>query len=235
MLGTTNTRCAGIAGFEYSATTTTISNCLFAPKTLTVSTTYDSYTKTFSRDEDATITNCYYTQPLGAAQGTACYFGATTAPTDLSNLVEDYGMVKAYANGLFFNGKYYYSDAGSEENPYIIDSEDALARIAPIVNSGVSDFVGKHFSLICDLDLSGRNWIPIGTTDRPFRGNFNGNNHTISNLTVNNPSGDYNGLFGYVKGVILEPGGNDPGCDYIRNFVVKHANVRGRNYSGGVE
>ena len=234
MLGTTNTRCAGIAGYEYTATTTTISNCLFIPATLTISTADDSYTKTISRDDDATITNCYYTQTLGAAQGTACYFGAATVPNTFGDMVTDYGVVKAYANGLFFNGKYYYSDAGSEENPYIIDSEDALARIAPIVNSGVSDFVGKHFSLICDLDLSGRNWIPIGTTDRPFRGNFNGNNHTISNLTVNNPSGDYNGLFGYVKGVILEPGGNDPGCDYIRNFVVKNANVRGRNYTGGV-
>ena len=234
MTGASNTRCAGIAGYEYAATTTTISDCLFAPTTLTVNTAEDGFTKTISRDPDATITGCYYTQTLGAAQGTACYFGAATVPNTFGDMVTDYGVVKAYANGLFFNGKYYYSDAGSEENPYIIDSEDALARIAPIVNSGMSDFVGKHFSLICDLDLSGRNWTPIGTTDRPFRGNFNGNNHTISNLTVNNSSGDYNGLFGYVTGVILEPGGNDPGCDYIRNFVVKNANVRGRNYTGGV-
>ena len=234
MTGSSNTRCAGIAGYEYTATTTSISDCLFIPATLTISTADDSYTKTFSRDPDATITNCFYTQPLGAAQGTACYFGAATVPNTFGDMVTNYGVVKAYANGLFFNGKYYYSDAGSEENPYIIDSEDALARIAPIVNSGMSDFVGKHFSLICDLDLSGRNWTPIGTTDRPFRGNFNGNNHTISNLTVNNPSGDYNGLFGYVEGLIHEPGGIDPGCDYIRNFVVKNANVRGRNYTGGV-
>ncbi|MBR0170364.1 MAG: hypothetical protein IJQ14_05925 [Bacteroidales bacterium] len=238
MTGSSNTRCAGIAGYDYpecGGTTTSISDCLFIPATLTISTADDSYTKTFTRDPDATITNCYYTQTLGAAQGTACYFGAATVPNTFGDTVTDYGVVKAYANGLFFNGKYYYSDAGSEENPYIIDSEDALARIAPIVNSGVFDFVGKHFSLICDLDLSGRNWTPIGNNvDTSFRGNFDGNNHTISNLTVNNPSGDYNGLFGYVKGVILEPGGNDPGCDYIRNFVVKNANVRGRNYTGGV-
>ena len=235
MTGASNTRCAGIAGFEYEATTTTITNTLFRPATLTVSTTDDDYTKTFSRDADAIITGCYYTQTLGAAQGTACYFGAATVPNTFGDMVTDYGVVKAYANGLFFNGKYYYSDAGSEENPYIIDSEDVFARIAPIVNSGVSDFVGKHFSLTCDLDLSGRNWTPIGNTvDTSFRGNFDGNNHTISNLTVNNPSGDYNGLFGYVKGLVVEPGGNDPGCDYIRNFVVKNANVRGRNYTGGV-
>ena len=237
MTGSSNTRCAGIAGYDYpecGGTTTTIRDCLFIPATLTISTADDSYTKTFSRDPDATITGCYYTQPLGAAQGTAAYFGNINVPNTLGDLVTDYGVVKAYANGLFFNGKYYYSDAGSEENPYIIDSENALARIASIVNSGVSDFVGKHFSLICDLDLSGRNWIPIGTTDRPFRGNFNGNNHTISNLNVNNPSGDYNGLFGWVEGYIDGPNYWFSGCDYIKNFVVKNANVRGRNYTGGV-
>ena len=38
MTGSTNTRCAGIAGYEYIATTTVISNTLFAPTTLTVST-----------------------------------------------------------------------------------------------------------------------------------------------------------------------------------------------------
>ena len=69
MTGSTNTRCAGIAGYEYIATTTVISNTLFAPTTLTVSTADDSYTKTFTRDPDATITNCYYTQPLGADGG----------------------------------------------------------------------------------------------------------------------------------------------------------------------
>ena len=73
MTGAGNRRCAGIAGYEYAATTTTISNTLFAPKTLTVSTTDDGYAKTISRDPDATITNCYYTQLLGGAQGKQAY------------------------------------------------------------------------------------------------------------------------------------------------------------------
>ena len=112
MTGASNSRCAGIAGFEYEATTTTIRNTLFAPATLTVSTTDDTYTKTFTRDGDATITNCYYTKVLGAAQGTAA-IAATTAPTDLSNLVEDYGMVKAYAHGILVGGTYYGVSAGN--------------------------------------------------------------------------------------------------------------------------
>ena len=93
MTGAGNQRCAGIAGYEYTATTTIISNCLFAPATLTVSTTDDGYTKTITRDPDATITNCYYTQPLGAAQSTeAC--PPISDPGNLGDLVHDYGLVR---------------------------------------------------------------------------------------------------------------------------------------------
>ena len=117
MLGTTNTRCAGISGYEYGGTTTVIRNSLFAPTTLTVSTADDGYTKTISRDADATITNCYYTQTLGTEQGTQAYATAT-APSNLGSLVQDYGMVKAYANGLLFGGMYYadLSTSNGEDN-----------------------------------------------------------------------------------------------------------------------
>ena len=106
MTGSSNTRCAGIAGYEYGGTTTTISNCLFIPATLTVSTANDSYTKTFTRDPDATITNCYYTQPLGAAQGTEATASAT-APVNLGALLHDYGFMNAYQHGILFDGLYY--------------------------------------------------------------------------------------------------------------------------------
>ena len=106
MTGSSNTRCAGIAGYEYTATTTIISNCLFAPAMLTVSIADDSYTKTITRDPDANFPNCYYTQTLGTAQGTE----ASTPTNDtgnIGNLVQDYGMVTAYENAIFFDGKYY--------------------------------------------------------------------------------------------------------------------------------
>ena len=140
MTGASNTRCAGIAGFEYEATTTTITNTLFAPATLTVSTTDDTYTKTFTRDADATITDCYYTRVLGTAQGTQA-IAATTAPTDLSNLVEDYGMVKAYAHGILVGGTYYGVSAG---NVSLADDDDNSTKI-----SNANGYVA-------DVTLSGR-------------------------------------------------------------------------------
>ena len=106
MTGATNTRCAGISGYEYGGTTTTITNSLFAPETLTVSIANDGYTKTFTRDPDATITNCYYTRVLGAAQGTEAV-ALNEAPANLGALVQDYGLVKTYEHGILFDGIYY--------------------------------------------------------------------------------------------------------------------------------
>ena len=237
--GSSATGNAGFVSWIAPGGNVTIEDCLFMPGSISAGT---DQCATFTRkDNDAgavvTVTNCYYTQAYGTSQGTEVHFATATAPHGLSELVTDYGMVKAYQNGLLFGGLYYAapdSRAGWEAAPYIIDSEDALARLAHKVNSG-TDFCGIYFSLICDLDLSGRNWIPIGTTDRPFKGNFNGNNHLIRNMTVNNPSGDFNGLFGWVEGDIYDEMQNlTPGCKYIRNFVVKNANVRGRDYTGGV-
>ena len=109
MTGSSNTRCAGIAGYDYpesGGTNTTISNCLFAPTTLTVNTAEDNFTKTISRDADATITNCYYTQTLGTAQGTAAV-ASTTVLNELGSLVQDYGLVRVFQHGMFSGGKAY--------------------------------------------------------------------------------------------------------------------------------
>ena len=172
MTGSTNTRCAGIAGFEYEATTTTITNTLFAPATLTVSTTDDTFTKTFSRDDDATITNCYYTKVLGAAQGTQAIV-AITAPTDLSNLVEDYGMVKAYAHGILVGGTYYGVSAG---NVSLADDDDNSTKIsnangyvADVTLSGRTLYKDGAWNTIClpfDVTIAGS---PLaGATARPL-------------------------------------------------------------------
>ena len=125
---------------------------------------------------------------------------------------------------------------GIQSNPFLINSKESLAQIATLVNSGVTDFVDNYFSLTCDLDLSGQNWTPIGTPEHPFRGNFYGNNHIISNLTVNNGSNSHNGLFGYVQGDCwyTDDRPDMVGSHYIQNIVLKDAVIQGGDYTGGV-
>ena len=53
-------------------------------------------------------------------------------------------------------------------------------------------------------DTSG--FVPIGNGSSGFTGTFDGENHTISNLTINRPSTDYVGLFGALTGTIHDIG-----------------------------
>ena len=51
--------------------------------------------------------------------------------------------------------------------------------------------------LTCDIDLDSENFTPIGTTENPYNGNFNGNGHTIKNFNlIENGKGF--GLFGAI-------------------------------------
>ena len=70
MTGGGNNHCAGLVGFPFADGAYTVTDCVFAPKTLTVSTTDDGYAKTLARvvgNTTVTINNCYYTQLLGTA------------------------------------------------------------------------------------------------------------------------------------------------------------------------
>lgn len=73
---------------------------------------------------------------------------------------------------------------------YHISTAEQLAGLAQLVNAapGTTNFAGKTFYLENDLDLSGHEWISIGTVlggDCPeysFCGVFDGKGHVISNL-----------------------------------------------------
>ena len=174
--GANSGRCAGISGYEYIATTTSITNTLFAPTSLTVP--VDEYTRTFTRDADATITNCYYTQTLGTAQGTQT-IALTTAPGNLGNLVKDYGMVKAYENGILFDGKYYaftLSGTGTDANPYIIGNAGQWDDFANYVTNGIS-FSGTFVKLTSDISVSTMAGIDDANS---FQGTFDGDGHTLT-------------------------------------------------------
>ena len=73
---------------------------------------------------------------------------------------------------------------------YHISTAEQLAGLAQLVNAdpGTTNFAGKTFYLDNDLDLSGHEWISIGTgkggsdPEYSFCGVFDGQGHVISNL-----------------------------------------------------
>ena len=85
---------------------------------------------------------------------------------------------------------------------YQIGTVAELVWFAKQVNGGNSAIKGV---LTGDIDLTGLNWTPIGTSSNKFAGSFDGAGHTIKNLSINYAtakSGErvHLGLFGNVEG-----------------------------------
>lgn len=72
--------------------------------------------------------------------------------------------------------KTWYDAAATE---FVIDSPEKLAGFVEYTNEGV-DFYGKTVKLSADFDLRNIAWTPAGI----FRGTFDGQGHTIYNLTI---------------------------------------------------
>ena len=107
-----------------------------------------------------------------------------------------------------------------------ISNANGLAWLISTVNglnsqSGNDITSSTVINLTADVDMSAHIWVPIGTTEHPFVGTFNGNGHTISGVTraLEFPN---QGVFGYVSGGTIHD-------------VVVNTNITGDcNYMGSV-
>lgn len=61
-----------------------------------------------------------------------------------------------------------------------------------------------NIELMADLDLTGIVWTPLCSHQQPYAGTFNGNGHTISNMTISLRNNDYNGLFASITGDVMD-------------------------------
>ena len=102
---------------------------------------------------------------------------------------------------------------------YFVTNSDDLVKLQDLVNSGV-DTTDVTFELTSNIDMKGINFRGIGTAggdvDAPdetklFKGDFKGNNHVISNLTINTTE-DCVGLFAGVLGGSIDSVGLE-NCD----------------------
>lgn len=129
------------------------------------------------------------------------------------------------------------SDYSISSSVYTIYTAKGLAWIAyqTISNSAISGFQGKTVLLANDINLddgtvSGYNntvnstnsWIPIGLVSYGFKGTFDGQGYSISNLKINTSSG-YQGLFGAA----------DVGA-VIKNVGISSGSVESGGYAAGI-
>jgi hypothetical protein len=99
------------------------------------------------------------------------------------------------------NSSIAWTGTGTINDPYLIKTADDLTTLATNVNSGTT-YSGQYFQMTNDIDLSGKNFTPIGgglNTDKSFQGIFDGNFHIIKNLTISvTVTSSRLGLFGYL-------------------------------------
>lgn len=92
---------------------------------------------------------------------------------------------------------------GTNDNPYLINSEEEMAYVAYLVNEGIENEGGVKYSecvyeLMSDLDFTGKYWVPIGTEENPFNGTMYLKEYSISNILhyrSYDPPTSYGGLF----------------------------------------
>ncbi len=112
-------------------------------------------------------------------------------------------------------------------NIYEIYTGAQLAYIAQLVNGtldtdnvtrdvvAADNLAGKTVKLMCEIDLGGKEWTPIGDSEHIFKGTFDGDGKVVKNLVITGNNSNV-GLFGVTHD------------GEIKNFTVENAKVSGR-------
>lgn len=93
------------------------------------------------------------------------------------------------------------------------------------------NFLTENGEISNDIEIETLiSWMPIGSYKNPFLGTFDGQNHEISGLYIND--GNYQGLFGcldyvYVGGLDIRTIGS------VKNLTLCNSYIKGKDYIGG--
>lgn len=118
-----------------------------------------------------------------------------------------------------------------------IRTKEELVEFRNKVNSGLT-YEGKTINMMGNIDLSpicykvdgtiekDLSWEPIGTEEKSFKGTFDGQYNTISNLYINSNLYQSCGLFGCNKGIIKNV--------ILAEVSIKNTTNNSVSYNGGI-
>ena len=105
---------------------------------------------------------------------------------------------------------------GDVDTPYIITKAEELAWFRNQVNGGKNKICAKIADNVEVIDLKDfchaedvsqnlkeLSWVPIGTANKPYKGTFDGNNKTITNLYIKTAHNDV-GFFCMIMGATIQ-------------------------------
>ena len=109
-------------------------------------------------------------------------------------------------------------------NTYLITSLNGFKWFAQqtdgVTRAGANTFEGKTVQLGVDIDLENNPWTPIASNGGVFKGIFDGDNHTISNIKVASTEKAPVGLFANARNV--------------KNLKLENVDVRGHYKAGAI-
>lgn len=188
-------------------------NYLLVPSTasiideLTLSINNGLNTSVTTITNDVEVTNA----PVQGNYRTNIYGNLLTTNTNIAVTKDPNWGTPDYNVGLAWDGSSTTPDIDDENNTVTINRASDLAGLAALVNdeTNPNDFDGYTVELNYDFDMSGLTFPSIGSATRSgstvtgnaFKGVFNGNGHTISNLTITGTTTDNTiGLISYLDG-----------------------------------
>jgi hypothetical protein len=108
---------------------------------------------------------------------------------------------------IFKEGQFILPIEEVEKGSVAIPDKETFLKIGNDFNYPMA---GKYH-LTADIDLSGAEWVPIGTLGDPFNGTFDGQGHIIRGLTITGEYGKggrsntfYVGLFGFIADATIK-------------------------------
>jgi uncharacterized repeat protein (TIGR02543 family) len=113
------------------------------------------------------------------------------------------------------------TDAGTGH--YLVTTANDLMAMGCNIAAGDADYRTGTYDLQNNIDLTGVYWVPIGNAIYPFTGEFNGNSHVLSHLTLTTLTTHletYNGFIMYATGMF----GNVEGAD-IHDLTIQNASI----------
>ncbi len=126
--------------------------------------------------------------------------GVTLAAT-YTNPVESYTFDGSTNDFQSFSVAHYFhgGTGASAGAAYEISSPIELRNLSKLQEAGlIAD--GTYFKLVNSFSWSGASLTPIGSSSKPWKGNFDGDGKTIHGLVVNASGCTYSGMFGYMNG-----------------------------------
>ncbi len=119
--------------------------------------------------------------------------------------------------------------SGTEVSPYLISDAAGLIALMNKINATTTEAqqttADEFYRITNDIDLTGVDFVPGGCVDnyviKGFAGTLEGDNHTITGLTVDS-EGKFAGLFGIVYG------------GAVRNLNLEGVSISGTSYVGGI-